>query len=175
MKKLVLIPIAALGIASYIVFIGLLIFNTWSLVIKPITTYQSAKNWEQCTCKVEENKIIPKATGKSNYGLSSYRDHINLTYSYSVGEKRLSGSNLDLTFNTKISTNKQRNLAKELAKVKEIDCFYNPNKPSESVINRDFPLSLNNFTDWALWPFFLLLFLLPLKHPIFYRPYGGDV
>lgn len=110
-------------------------FATKTLVWNPMSSYFSARSWQQVSCTIQESRL-GRATGPKRDGRES---RVEVTYTYSLRGKEYSSSRYDLLgAYTTTGQREKREILARYPKGARTPCWVNPENPREAVLNRDF-------------------------------------
>ena len=116
-------------------------FFFWMITINPVLRWQAAKSWESTDCRILSSKVD---VSHDDEGGTSYNARI--TYEYTVDKQRYEGDKIRFGIVTSSRKNANKDVG-QYPKNAKATCFYNPKKPSDSVLQRGSP-----FTFWMFFP-----------------------
>jgi len=121
---------------------------TWFLLVQPLLKHSAAQSWPQTPCKIISSEVKVSRDSDS----TTYRPEIK--YSYIVAGKPYQSERISfLKFTGSSSRRAADTTVKQYPAGAMANCFYNPNQPAESTLERE-------FTHWIWLMLFPAIFIL---------------
>ncbi len=119
--------------------------------IRPYMQIQRAQNWNPTRCQIEFSRVRVHLKRDSDSSRSYSAD---VVYRYNVEGKTHRSDRLSFEYGTRSDRAECQRIVEDYPEGKTVTCYYNPDKPSESVIHRS---SIGNFWPGLLLPLFSIL------------------
>lgn len=114
---------------------GVMVF--YQMTFQPMAAWWRALEWERASATVESSKLLSEAGSK---GTTVYS--IDVQYSWTHMDRFFRGGRYGFTDgSTNIAVEKMREEVRRLAPGAVVECWVNPQNPSEAVLVRKLPLS----------------------------------
>ncbi len=135
-------------------------FLTW----KPISRIVAAREWVETECVVVSSDV------EAHQGSDSTTYRVDIHYTYEAEWQTYDGHRYDFSVGSSSGYDGKARVVESLPPGSEASCYYNPLKPSESVINRE----PGSYLWWGLFPLpFLAVGLGGLIASLFSLKSGG--
>jgi hypothetical protein len=135
----------------------------WMLIGEPRQQAASAQSWVATPCTVTSSQIRTNRSGagggsstgrgRSNYSGGTWTSWISIHYTYVWNGETLSGNVYSFAPTSNYSADEMQKIVNSLPPGTNTTCYVNPNRPLESVLNRDTPGALQG----GLLPFVVLI------------------
>ncbi len=113
-------------------------FLTW----KPLSGIVAARNWVETDCAVVSSDV------EANQGSDSTTYRVDIVYTYDVDWQTFQGDRYDFSIGSSSGYEGKAKVVEAHPPGSEVSCYYDPNDPSTSVINRE----PGSYLWWGLFP-----------------------
>ncbi|PXA03335.1 hypothetical protein DDZ13_13005 [Coraliomargarita sinensis] len=147
----------------YIILLSIFLAGIWLIAfsLSPLDNQTHSETWQTAQAVITSSEIKKHQTRRKAPGSSKYKTRITyqprLTYVYAIDGSEYQGDRLDFSHRSYSDMQVAKKVQGTYPVGREIEIFYNPENPSESVIIRDgkmiFPLTFFGIllSSWAAW------------------------
>lgn len=120
----------------------------WMLIGEPRQQSASAQSWVATPCTVTSSQVRTRRSGggggggRSKFSGGTWTSWISIHYTYVWKGETLSGNTYSFAPTSNYSAEEMQKIVNSLPPGTSTTCYVNPNRPLESVLNRDRPSAL---------------------------------